>query len=179
MSTTHILRRALPALALLIASLALFSAPSALAQPYCPPDSTAPICNPGDEGGGGGGSGGGGGGGGGTTATCASAPASVTAARSDTIGAGQFMTTTATATCPSATIVATTRTRTTNAFWGFHGCVAFDLINGSGGVMRRTPAQCFGVDGILIGTSDRTDTFTVSMTATEAVALRAIGIVHS
>jgi hypothetical protein len=176
MSTSHLLRRGLPALALLIASLAFFSTSSARAQPYCPPDSTAPICNredPPPKGGG-------------TNPTgpvtapsCSSAPGSVAAFRSDAVGAGQTMTTSATATCSSATIVATTRTLTTNAFWGFHGCVAFDLIDASGRVMRRTPAMCFGVDGTLIGRSDRTDTFTQSMTPAEAAALRMIGIVHS
>jgi hypothetical protein len=179
MSTTQTLRRGLPAVALLIAAFALFSAPSALAQPYCPPDSTAPICNRDDPPPNGGNTGGGNTGGTGTTATCATAPGAVTAFRSDAVGAGQFMTTSATATCSSAAIVATTRTFTSNAFWGFHGCVAFDLIDASGRVMRRTPASCFGVDGTLIGRSDRTDTFTQPMTPAEAVSLRMIGIVHS
>jgi hypothetical protein len=183
MSTSHLLRRGLPALALLIASLALLSTSSARAQPYCPPDSTAPICNredpPPPNGGGTNPGGTGTGTGTGTAPSCSSAPGAVAAFRSDTVGAGQSMTTSATATCSSATIVATTRTRTTNAFWGFHGCVAFDLIDASGRVMRRTPAMCFGVDGTLIGRSDRTDTFTQSMTPAEAASLRMIGIVHS
>jgi hypothetical protein len=179
MTTTRTLRRGLPALALLITALALSHAPSALAQPYCPPDSTAPICNRDDPPPKGGGGGNPGNPGGGTTPTCATAPGAVTASRSDAVGAGQFMTTSATATCSGATIVATTRTFTSNAFWGFHGCVAFDLIDGSGRVMRRTPASCFGVDGTLIGRSDRTDTFTQSMTPAEAASLRMIGIVHS
>jgi hypothetical protein len=178
MPSSQTLRRGLPALALLITALALLSAPSAPAQPYCPPDSTAPICNREDPPPKGGGSTNPGGTGT-TTPTCATAPGTVSAFRSDAVGAGQFMTTSATATCSNATIVATTRTMTTNAFWGFHGCVAFDLIDGSSRVMRRTPAMCFGVDGTFIGRSDRTDTFSQSMTPAEAASLRMIGIVHS
>jgi hypothetical protein len=179
MSTSQTLRRGLPALALLIAALALSSAPSALAQPYCPPDSTAPICNRDDPPPKPGGGGSTNPGGTGTTPSCSTAPGAVTAFRSDAVGAGQFMTTSATATCSSATIAATTRTMTTNAFWGFHGCVAFDLVDGTGRLMRRTPSTCFGVDGTFIGRSDRTDTFTQSMTPAEAASLRTIGIVHS
>jgi hypothetical protein len=179
MSTSQALRRGLPALALLIAALALLAAPSAPAQPYCPPDSTAPICNRDDPPPKGGGGSTNPGGTGTTTPSCSTAPAAVSASRSDAVGAGQFMTTSATATCSNATIAATTRTMTTNAFWGFHGCVAFDLIDGSARVMRRTPAMCFGVDGTFVGRSDRTDTFTQSMTPAEAASLRMIGIVHS
>lgn len=176
MSTTQTLRRGLPALALLVLALALLHAPSALAMPDCDLTPDAPVCTgerppPPPKGGGTTG--------GGTTVGCTSAPALVSASRADTIGAGQFMNTSASATCSSARIVATTRTRTTNAFWGFHGCVAFDLIDGAGHVMRRTSAQCFGVDGTFFGVSDRTDILSQPMTPAEAASLRMIGIVHS
>jgi hypothetical protein len=143
MSTTQILRRGLPALALLIAALALLHAPSAHAKPYCPPDSTAPICNPGDDpGGGGGGTGGTGGtGAGGTTA-----PTVFTTSRTDQVGAGQFMSTTTVVDRLNETMNSTVHSWTTNWFWGFHGCVAFDLLDGAGNVITHSQRPCFGVE---------------------------------
>ena len=173
MSTTQTLRRGLPALALLIASLALFSAPSALAEPYCPPDSTAPICNPGDDPGGGGGTAGGGGGGG------SSAPTAFTTTRSDAVGAGQYMTTTTVVDRLNATMNSTVHTWTTNWFWGFHGCVAFDLLDGAGNVITHSQRPCFGVDGTAIGQSDRTDPIQWHLTSTQAANIRSVRIIHS
>jgi hypothetical protein len=167
MSTTQTLRRGLPALALLIAALALFSAPSALAQPYCPPDSTAPICNPEDppppKSGGG------------TT----SAPTIITAGRTDQVGAGQFMTTNTVVDRLNATMNSTVRTWTTNWFWGFHGCVAFDLLDGAGNVITHSQRPCFGVDGTAIGQSDRTDTIQWHLHSNEAANIRSVRIIHS
>jgi hypothetical protein len=171
MSKTHTLRRGLPALALIIAAFAVFSAPSALAQPYCPPDSTAPICNPGDDPDDGGG---GGGGGGGTTA-----PTVFTTSRTDSVGAGQFMTTTTVVDRLNATMNSTVRTWTTNWFWGFHGCVAFDLLDGAGKVITHSQRPCFGVDGTAIGQSDRTDQLQWHLTASQASAIRSVRIIHS
>src|SRR3954453_10071020 len=114
MSTTQTLRRGIPALALLVLvlALALLHAPSALAMPDCDLTPDAPVCTgerapPPPQGGG---ATGGGAAGGATTVGPPSAPPVVSASRADTIGAGQFMNTSASATCSSARIVATTRT---------------------------------------------------------------------
>jgi len=167
MTTTHMLRRGLPALALLIAAFALFSAPSALAQPYCPPDSTAPICNPDDppppKGGGG------------TTTS----PMVFTTTRSDQVGAGQYMTTTTTVDRLNVTMNSTVHTWTTNWFWGFHGCVAFDLLDGAGNVITHSQRPCFGVDGTAIGQSDRTDPIQWHLTSTQAANIRSVRIIHT
>jgi hypothetical protein len=167
MTTTHMLRRGLPALALLIAAFALFSAPSALAQPYCPPDSTAPICNQDDppppKGGGG------------TTTS----PMVFTTTRSDQVGAGQYMTTTTTVDRLNETMNSTVHTWTTNWFWGFHGCVAFDLLDGAGNVITHSQRPCFGVDGTAIGQSDRTDPIQWHLTSTQAANIRSVRIIHT
>ena len=169
---THITRRwSLVALALTITSLALISASSAVAMPDCDLTPDAPICNPGDDpppkGGGGSKPGGG-------------SSTIVTASRTDTVGLGQLMSTTATANRSTAVLSATTRTWTTNPWWGYHGCVAFDLIDFFPHVMRRTAPHCFGVDGTAIPglQSDRTDAVVEALTATEAASISAIGIVH-
>jgi hypothetical protein len=166
MSTTQTLRRGLPALALLIASLVLFSTPSALAQPYCPPDSTAPICNrddPPPKGGGG-------------TPT---APTVFTTSRTDQVGSGQYMTTTTTVDRLNMTMNSTVHTWTTNWFWGFHGCVAFDLLDGADNVITHSQRPCFGVDGTLIGQSDRTDPIQWHLTSSQAANIRSVRIIHS
>jgi hypothetical protein len=167
MTTTHFLRRGLPALALLIAAIALFSAPSALAQPYCPPDSTAPICNrddpPPPKGGGG-------------TPT---APMVFTTTRTDQVGGGQYMTTTTTVDRLNETMNSTVHTWTTNWFWGFHGCVAFDLLDGAGNVITHSQRPCYGVDGTAIGQSDRTDTIQWHLHSNEAADIRSVRIIHS
>jgi hypothetical protein len=168
MSTTQTLRRGLPALGLLLASLVLFSAPSALAQPYCPPDSTAPICNrddpPPPQSGGG---------------STPSAPTIITAGRTDQVGSGQFMTTNTVVDRLNATMNSTVRTWTTNWFWGFHGCVAFDLLDGAGNVITHSQRPCFGVDGTAIGQSDRTDTIQWHLQPNAAANIRSVRIIHS
>ena len=165
MTTTHMLRRGLPALALLIAAFALFSAPSALAIPDCDLTPDAPIC---------------GGekppkGGGGTT----TAPMVFTTTRSDQVGAGQYMTTTTTVDRLNATMNSTVHTWTTNWFWGFHGCVAFDLLDGAGNVITHSQRPCFGVDGTAIGQSDRTDPIQWHLTSTQAANIRSVRIIHT
>jgi hypothetical protein len=175
MSTTQTLRRGLPALALLIATLALFSAPSAHAKPYCPPDSTAPICNPGERPPPGGGT---------TptptpTPTPPPAPSVFTASRTDSVGAGQFMSTTTTVDRLNETMNSTVRTWTTIWFWGFHGCVAFDLLDGAGNVITHSQRPCFGVDGTAVGRSDRTDTIQWHLHSNEAANIRSVRIIHS
>lgn len=165
MTTTHMLRRGLPALALLIAAFALFSAPSALAIPDCDLTPDAPIC---------------GGekppkGGGGTTTS----PMVFTTTRSDQVGAGQYMTTTTTVDRLNATMNSTVHTWTTNWFWGFHGCVAFDLLDGAGNVITHSQRPCFGVDGTAIGQSDRTDPIQWHLTSTQAANIRSVRIIHT
>jgi hypothetical protein len=165
MTTTHMLRRGLPALALLIAAFALFSAPSALAIPDCDLTPDAPIC---------------GGekppkGGGGTTTS----PMVFTTTRSDQVGAGQYMTTTTTVDRLNATMNSTVHTWTTNWFWGFHGCVEFDLLDGAGNVITHSQRPCFGVDGTAIGQSDRTDPIQWHLTSTQAANIRSVRIIHT
>jgi hypothetical protein len=166
MTTTQTLRRGLPALALLIAALALFSAPSALAIPDCDLTPDAPICggDPPPKGGGGG-----------TT----TAPMVFTTSRTDSVGAGQYMTTTTTVDRVNATMNSTVHTWTTNWFWGFHGCVAFDLLDGAGNVITHSQRPCFGVDGTAIGQSDRTDTLQWHLHANEAANIRSVRIIHT
>jgi hypothetical protein len=166
MSITQTLRRGLPALALLIAALALFSPPSALAQPDCDLTPDAPICTgerPPTGGGGG-------------TPT---APTVFTTSRTDQVGAGQFMSTTTTVDRLNATMNSTVRTWTTNWFWGFHGCVAFDLLDGAGNVITHSQRPCFGVDGTAIGQSDRTDPIQWHLTSSQAANIRSVRIIHS
>jgi hypothetical protein len=165
MTTTHMLRRGLPALALLIAAFALFSAPSALAIPDCDLTPDAPIC---------------GGekppkGGGGTTTS----PMVFSTTRSDQVGAGQYMTTTTTVDRLNETMNSTVHTWTTNWFWGFHGCVAFDLLDGAGNVITHSQRPCFGVDGTAIGQSDRTDPIQWHLTSTQAANIRSVRIIHT
>jgi hypothetical protein len=168
MSTTQTLRRGLPALALLVLALALLHAPSALAIPDCDLTPDAPICNRGDDppptGGGGG-----------TT----SAPMVFTTSRTDQVGAGQFMSTTTTVDRLNMTMNSTVRTWTTNWFWGFHGCVAFDLLDGAGNVITHSQRPCFGVDGTAIGQSDRTDPIQWHLTSSQASNIRSVRIIHS
>jgi hypothetical protein len=166
MSTTHTLRRGLPALALLILALALLHAPSALAIPDCDLTPDAPVCtgDPLPKGGGGG-----------TT----TAPTVFTTSRTDQVGAGQFMSTTTTVDRLNATMNSTVRTWTTNWFWGFHGCVEFDLLDGAGNVITHSQRPCFGVDGTMIGQSDRTDQLQWHLTAGQAANIRSVRIIHS
>jgi hypothetical protein len=71
------------------------------------------------------------------------------------------------------------RTWTTNWFWGFQGCVAFDLLDGAGNVITHSQRPCFGVDGTAVGRSDRTDTIQWHLHPNEAADIRSVRIIHS
>jgi hypothetical protein len=168
----HVLaRRALPAAALLLAALALIAPRVAHAKIDCDLQPTAPICNPSDppDTGGTGGSGG----------TQTGAPTVFTTTRTDEFGAGQFMTTTTTVDRTAMTMNSTVRTWTTNLFWGFHGCVEFDLLDAAGHSFLHSQKPCFGVDGTVIGTSDRTDLIQWHLHPSDAAAIRAVRITQS
>jgi hypothetical protein len=71
------------------------------------------------------------------------------------------------------------RTWTTNALWGFHGCVVFDLLDAAGHSFVHTQQPCYGVDGAWIGTSDRTDTIAWHLHPNDAANIRAVKITQS
>jgi hypothetical protein len=150
-------------------ALALIGAPSALAKPNCDLTPNIPICNPGEPGGGGTG-----GGGGSTTP-----PTVFTTSRFDAVGSGQYMSTTTTVDRLNMTMNSSVHTWTTNWFWGFHGCVAFDLLDGAGNVITHSQRPCFGVDGTAIGTSDRTDPIQWHLHPNEAAAIRSVRIIQT
>jgi hypothetical protein len=170
MTRTLILRRGLLALPFALLALALISAPRALARPDCDLTPTAPICNPGDPG-----DGTGGGTGGGSTTP----PSVFTTSRFDAVGDGQYMSTTTTVDRVAMTMNSTVHTWTTNWFWGFHGCVVFDLLDGAGNVITHSQRPCFGVDGTAIGMSDRTDSIQWHLHPAEAAAIRSVRIIQS
>jgi hypothetical protein len=157
----HVLvRRALPAAALLLAALALIAPRVAHAKIDCDLQPTAPICNPPDP-------------------TETGPPSVFTTTRTDELGSGQFMSTTTTVDRVNMTMNSTVRTWTTNWFWGFHGCVEFDLLDAAGHSFLHSQRPCYGVDGTVIGTSDRTDLIQWHLHPSDAAAIRAVKITQS
>ena len=102
-----------------------------------------------------------------------------TTSRTDSVGSGQFMSTTTTVDRLNETMNSTVRTWTTNWFWGFHGCVQFELLDGAGNVITTSQKPCFGVDGTAVGSSDRTDPIQWHLHPDEAAAIRSVRIIHS
>jgi hypothetical protein len=167
----HVLvRRVLPAAALMLAALALIAPRAAHAKIDCDLQPTAPICNPPDPTGTGTGTGGG---------TQSGPPMVFTVTKTDELGAGQFMSTTTTVDRVNMTMNSTVRTWTTNLFWGFHGCVEFDLLDAAGQSFSHSQKPCYGVDGTWIGTSDRTDLIQWHLHPNDAVAIRSVKITQS
>lgn len=81
---------------------------------------------------------------------------SLTQTEHTNLGANHFMDTTARLQ-RTGHIDATTRTQTGTLLGGFTGGVSLLLVDASGIVIGSTPQHAFGVDGRIIGRSDRTD----------------------
>jgi hypothetical protein len=147
--------------------LALLVASPAHAAIDCDLQPTAPICNRGGDPGGDPGGGG------------SSNPLVFTASRTDAVGDGQFVSTSTTVDRGAAMMYSTVHTWTTNWFWGFHGCVEFDLLSAGGVVITHSQKVCNGVDGTAIGRSDRTDSLAWHLHPWEASGVRSVRIIHS
>ena len=162
-------RRALACVALLLAGLALLFASSANAAIDCDLNPTAKICNPGGDPGGDPSGGGGG----------STAGPGFTTSQQDEVGAGEFMSTTTTVDLTALTMNSTVHTWTTNWFWGFHGCVEFELVSRAGTMLTHSQKLCYGVDGTAIGMSDRTDSIQWHLHTYEASLLGSVRIIHT
>jgi hypothetical protein len=149
--------------------LALLVASPAHAAIDCDLQPTAPICNRGDDPGGDPGGGG-------------SAPADplvFTASQTDQVGSGEFVSTSTIVDRGAEMMYTTVHTWTTNWFWGFHGCVEFDLLSAGGAVATHSQTVCYGVDGTAIGRSDRTDKISWHLRPYTASVVRSVRIIHS
>lgn len=92
---------------------------------------------------------------------------------------GHLMWTTARLDRPSGLLVAQTRTQSVTQLGGFHGCVLVSLLDNNGAIIRSTDPHTYGVDGRLIGTSDRTDVWTHQFDPAEANAAVSLGLLHT
>jgi hypothetical protein len=68
---------------------------------------------------------------------------------------------------------------TTAALGGFHGAVSLILYNSNGKEIGFTEPARFGVDGYLIGISDRTDRWTRNIDPPVAKQVTYVQVVHS
>jgi hypothetical protein len=160
-------RRGLLLVAPILAAFALLIASPAHAAIDCDLQPTAPICNrdndpavtPGGTGG--------------------SSANLMTVSRTDEVGAGQFVSTSATINRSTLMMNGTTRVWTTNWFWGFHGCVAFDFLSANGTVLLHSQTICQGVDGTAIGVSDRSTSFAWHLYPYMATQLASVRIIHT
>ncbi len=76
-------------------------------------------------------------------------------------------------------LIAQTRTRSVVLLGGFHGAVQAFIAGDDGEVIAKSSKQTYGVDGVLIGRHDRTDTWSESFGADVGSKAREIAIVHS
>jgi len=76
-------------------------------------------------------------------------------------------------------LVAQTRTRSVVLLGGFHGAVQAYIADENGEIIATSNKHTYGVDGQLIGNSDRTDTWSQSFGADVGNRARQIAIVHS
>jgi len=101
-------------------------------------------------------------------------------AQADTdLGAGHFMSTGASMDCQSGVLKATTRTRSVTWFGGFTGGVLIVLGDVYGVAIGSTQMHTFGVDGTMIGTSDRTEFWTENIDQNVAARATNLTIVHT
>ena len=98
------------------------------------------------------------------------------------LGAGHFMSThgmlRASPDGSGARVDATTRTRTVTWFGGYHGAVQIIFSDDQGIAIGNTPIQRFGVDGTVIGRSDRTDYWSSTVAPELAARVTKITISH-
>jgi hypothetical protein len=73
------------------------------------------------------------------------------------LGAGHYMTTHASLLTSSGHIDARTRTRTITWFGGYHGAVVLLFADSNDDTIGQSSFHRYGVDGTVVGTSDRTD----------------------
>ncbi len=71
-----------------------------------------------------------------------------------------------------------TRTWTNNWWFGFTGCVQVRIFNGYGHEIGVSPTKSFGVDGVRIGRSDRTDTWSYTFASDVARDTYSLSIAH-
>ena len=101
-------------------------------------------------------------------------------AQADTdLGAGHFMSTGAAIDSQSGVLKATTRTRSVTWFGGFTGGVIIIFGDATGVAIGSTKMQTFGVDGTMIGTSDRTEYWTEAIDQNVAAHATNLTIVHA
>ena len=92
---------------------------------------------------------------------------------------GHLMWTTARLDRLSGLLVAQTRTQSVTQLGGFHGCVLVSLLDNNGAIIRSSEPHSYGVDGRLIGTSDRSDGWTHQFDPAEANAAVRLGLLHT
>jgi hypothetical protein len=159
-------RRAVVLAAPLLVALTMFVAAPAHAGIDCDLQPTAPICGGGSEDPGGGGS----------------EPTSFngfTVSQRDEVGAGEFVSTSATIDRTNLMMYGSTHVWTTNWFWGFHGCVEFDFLDRYGTVLLHSQQVCQGVDGTAIGVSDRTTNYQWHLYSYMVSRLASVRIIHT
>ena len=160
-------RRGLLLVAPILAAFALLITTPAHAAIDCDLQPTAPICHRGgdpvDPGG--------------STGTGGANLMNVS--RTDEVGSGQFVSTSATIDRSTLMMNGTSRVWTTNWFWGFHGCVAFDFLSANGTVLLHSQTICQGVDGTAIGVSDRSTSFAWHLYPYMATQLASVRIIHT
>lgn len=93
------------------------------------------------------------------------------------LGAGHYMHTWGTIS-GTGQIAMQTRTRTVTWFGGYHGAVRLIACDGSGAPTFQSQDHRYGVDGTMIGTSDRTDAWWETMTADQANRTTQVAIFH-
>lgn len=94
------------------------------------------------------------------------------------LGAGHFMTTSATLLSNGA-LTAFTRTQTVTWFGGFTGGVQVIMANADDVVIGASAQNTFGVDGRYVGVSDRNERWTESIDPAIASQTARLGVVHA
>jgi hypothetical protein len=95
------------------------------------------------------------------------------------LGGGRYMNTTGGMKL-SGEVFASTRTRTVTSFGGFRGSVKLLFNNAQGIVIDVTRNRyVFGVDGTLIGTSDRIDAWSERINPSHAANTQSISVLHT
>jgi hypothetical protein len=79
------------------------------------------------------------------------------------LDAGHFMRTWGTLDLATGQVAASTRTRTVTWFGGYHGAVHLIFADGADAPVWSSPSHRYGVDGTVVGQSDRTDAWWETM----------------
>jgi hypothetical protein len=95
------------------------------------------------------------------------------------LSSGHLMKTEAHLRASDGLLLGLTRTRSVVLLGGFHGAVQAFVAGEGGEIIAKSGKQTYGVDGVLIGRHDRTDTWSESLGADVGSRAREIAIVHS